>query len=135
MRRAGVLVERFEMHTPLPSTPIPRRHLTPKEKELRVIGVLREIRENPELNLDGHSAEWLMSFWALAYRCKEQVGKLLFADRPIEAREHAVEVLTAYASLKAAAMSCREDGRIAEAMQYEHHCQNYYSELPEWARW
>lgn len=47
----------------------------------------------------------------------------------------AAEVLFRYARCKLKAIWARLDGRIGEAQTYERYCDEWYQELPEFARW
>lgn len=92
----------------------------------------------PELpgspNLDAHTAEELITFWALAYAHPVIVARRLFPHRPA-GYVRATETLSYYANNKATAMRCRENGKIQTALVYEHACDISYDRLPDWAKW
>lgn len=82
-------------------------------------------------NLDAMSRDDLMTFWSLHQRGRNR--RML----GISGRDsmNIAGTLANYASNKAAAMICRLDGRIADALVYEHICDGLYGMLPENCKW
>lgn len=88
--------------------------------------------ENNVPNLDAMSADDLMKFWF-----KHQRGWKRTELFPAGGKgtQHATALLSAYASNKATAITCRERGDIEAAMIYEGIADRIYGELPDFARW
>lgn len=83
-------------------------------------------------NFDAMPPTELMNFWFDHQRGRN--SKDIFPDggkgsRTITAR------LAGYASNKATAMRCRENGQIVAALVYERICDDIYNRLPKEVKW
>lgn len=82
-----------------------------------------------ELNLDDMSKEQLILFYQYA-----EFHQRSFSNH-LGVSVDALKNLKRYAINKSTAMSCRLDGSIKEAMEYEEICDKIYSKLPDELRW
>ena len=89
-----------------------------------------------ELNLDAMPYEELHAFvrWIGNGVRPIKAAKELFPNREVGFVRVTVN-LRNYAWNKITAISCRLEGKIDAALQYEGICDRIYSELPESARW
>lgn len=81
------------------------------------------------MNLDAMEQKALRKFWL-----KHRWGNKKSQDE-LGVNGNAVCTLAAYAMAKNCAIELRRKGEIERAQVYERHCEIYYSELPEEARW
>lgn len=84
-------------------------------------------------NLDGLSRDELMTFWARYNRPSRKDAERLVGRR--KGFTTLCGSLAAYASNKATAMRCRENGNIETALSYERIADGIYQRLPADLQW
>lgn len=96
---------------------------------------LETLKPASEYNLDAMSIDELTAF---AVAIDNGVRPLRAARQLFPGRKagtvRAAKDLRAYAWNKLTAMSCRMEGKIDVALQYEAICDKIYGQLPDWAK-
>jgi hypothetical protein len=85
-------------------------------------------------NLDAMDIEDVKAFRRACASDLDGKSKELFPDQPAGCFE-ATYNLEGYASLKINAINARHEGRMDDALDYEHSADIIYTRLPVWARW
>ncbi len=87
------------------------------------------------VNLDKMDPQSLMTFWHMTYIGGWAPARFLFPDRP-KGYIGVVRALGSYASNRATAIGCSEDGDTRGAAVYHGIADIIYRrDIPEWARW
>lgn len=81
------------------------------------------------MNLDTMDQTELRKFW-LKHRCGDKKSQ-----DELGLSGNTICTLAAYAMAKNCAIGLRLQGEIEHAQVYEQHCEIYYAELPEEAKW
>lgn len=108
-----------------------------KEERLAVIHELSQYYEEvgrPDLDLFTTETDKLTDIWAAIHFHPVICARILFPDRP-KRYVSVTQDLGRYACNKSCAMKLRLEGKIKNALAYEHACEILYENLPDWARW
>jgi hypothetical protein len=85
-------------------------------------------------NLDTMEEKELREFWKKYHRASRKDAAALIGDKHIECVSYAA-TLAAYAMDRVCAMGLRLEGKVAEAMTYEHSMELRLARIPDDLRW